>query len=144
MFALHIAVMERAVPQAESWAHARSAERPSTSYCHRDTGLHTDGTRRPLRLKCKARESSRRCGYILRAAAPEQAETSLESIATTEDSLAQPKKIRRVPGRQTYRPASFQELVKDATNSVKAAVGDGLTRMEVEFPALPGNIDGEG
>ncbi|CAL5219520.1 g1367 [Coccomyxa viridis] len=76
------------------------------------------------------------------AQAPEQAETSLESIATTEESLAQPERIRRVPGRQTYRPASFQVLVQDATNAVKAAVADGLTRLEVEFPALPGNIDG--
>lgn len=79
----------------------------------------------------------------MRAAAPEQAETSLESIATTQESLAQPERIRRVPGRQTYRPASFQVLVQDATNAVKAAVKDGLTRLEVEFPALPGNIDGE-
>jgi hypothetical protein len=97
-------------------------------------------------LRCKAKESKRACGgrCISRSAAPEHAETSLESIATTQDILAQPEKLRRVPGRQTYRPASFQELVKDAINSVKAAVGDGLTRMEVEFPALPGNIDGGG
>ena len=81
--------------------------------------------------------------HVVRAAVPEQAETSLESIATTEDSLAQPEKIRRMPGRQTYKPASFQVLVQDATNAVKAAVADGLTRVEVEFPALPGNIDGK-
>ena len=52
-------------------------------------------------------------------------------------------KKRRAPGRQTYRPSSFQELVNDATASVRAAIGDGLTRLEVEFPALPGNIDGK-
>lgn len=51
---------------------------------------------------------------------------------------------KRTPGRQTYRPASFGELVNDATLAVKAAVADGLTRMEVEFPPLPGNVDGEG
>ncbi|CAL8467622.1 g7160 [Coccomyxa elongata] len=37
---------------------------------------------------------------------------------------------------------THQELVNDATASVRAAIEDGLTRLEVEFPALPGNIDG--
>jgi hypothetical protein len=33
--------------------------------------------------------------------------------------------------------------VRDATNSVVAAIEDGVTLMEVEFPAVPANIDGE-
>lgn len=43
----------------------------------------------------------------------------------------------------TYRPESYAELVKDATKSVLAAIEDGVTLMEVEFPALPANIEGE-
>lgn len=41
----------------------------------------------------------------------------------------------------TYRPESYAELVKDATNSVVAAIEDGITLMEVEFPAVPANIE---
>ena len=137
--------MERTFAQSEVFSHVRSAGRASTSYCHRHAGPQAESTRWAFTGGCNStaphpRRSERQ---VLRAAAPEQAETSLESIATTEDALAQPEKIRKVPGRQTYRPASFQELVKDATTSVKTAMKDGLTRMEVEFPALPGNIDGE-
>lgn len=43
----------------------------------------------------------------------------------------------------TYRPESYAELVKDATKSVLAAIEDGVTLMEVEFPAVPANIEGE-
>ncbi len=139
--------MEKVLAQGEAWAQARCAGRASTSYCQRHSALHTDSTKWTYREALKLRRvdaSIRQCKrHVVRAAAPEQAETSLESIATTEDSLAQPEKIRRMPGRQTYKPASFQVLVQDATNAVKAAVADGLTRLEVEFPALPGNIDGK-
>ncbi len=142
---MHSQGMEKVSAQGEAWAQARCAGRTSTSYCHRHSGRHTESTRRPLREARKPRglRASHNKRQVLRAAAPEQAETSLESIATTEESLAQPERIRRAKGRQTYRPASFQVLVQDATNAVKAAVADGLTRLEVEFPALPGNIDGE-
>lgn len=44
----------------------------------------------------------------------------------------------------TYRPESYAELVKDATNSVMAAIENGVNLMEVEFPAVPANIDGKG
>jgi len=139
--------MEKVLAQGEAWAQARCAGRASTSYCQRHSALHTDSTKWTYREALKLRRldaSICQCKrHVVRAAAPEQAETSLESIATTEDSLAQPEKIRRMPGRQTYKPASFQVLVQDATNAVKAAVADGLTRLEVEFPALPGNIDGK-
>jgi hypothetical protein len=43
----------------------------------------------------------------------------------------------------TYRPESYAELVQDATKSVMAAIQDGINLMEVEFPAVPANIDGE-
>lgn len=45
------------------------------------------------------------------------------------------------PGRATYRPSSYSELVSDAVASIATAMGDGLTRMEVEFPAVS-NVDG--
>eukprot|EP00191_Tetraselmis_sp_GSL018_P000570 CAMPEP_0177597688 /NCGR_PEP_ID=MMETSP0419_2-20121207/11862_1 /TAXON_ID=582737 /ORGANISM="Tetraselmis sp., Strain GSL018" /LENGTH=317 /DNA_ID=CAMNT_0019089909 /DNA_START=328 /DNA_END=1281 /DNA_ORIENTATION=- len=42
----------------------------------------------------------------------------------------------------TYRPESFDELVEDACNSIQAGFQDGLKYMEVEFPPLPGQVDG--
>lgn len=44
-------------------------------------------------------------------------------------------------GRSTYRPSSYSELVQDAVAAVVAAMGDGLNRLEVEFPAVS-NVDG--
>jgi len=48
----------------------------------------------------------------------------------------------RAAGRMTYRPQSYAELVQDATKSVLTAIEDGIQLMEVEFPAIPTNIDG--
>lgn len=42
----------------------------------------------------------------------------------------------------TYRPASYQEMVADATRAITAALNDGLKRLEVEFPPVPVNIEG--
>jgi len=42
----------------------------------------------------------------------------------------------------TYRPQSFEEMVDDAAGSVKEGIAAGLTRMEVEFPPLPTQLDG--
>ncbi|KAK9816523.1 hypothetical protein WJX72_001521 [[Myrmecia] bisecta] len=41
-------------------------------------------------------------------------------------------------GRAVYNPKSFAELVRDASQAVYEAVTDGLNRLEVEFPPLPG------
>lgn len=43
----------------------------------------------------------------------------------------------------TYRPESYAEMVQDAARSVSAAIADGITRMEVEFPPVPVNVDGK-
>lgn len=43
----------------------------------------------------------------------------------------------------TYRPQSYAELVQDASKAVLSAIGDGVKLMEVEFPAVPVNIDGK-
>jgi hypothetical protein len=45
-------------------------------------------------------------------------------------------------GRMTYRPESYSELVGDAAAAMLQAVNAGVTRMEVEFPPIPTNIDG--
>lgn len=45
-------------------------------------------------------------------------------------------------GRMTYRPESYAELVADAAGALAAGVAAGLTRMEVEFPPIPTNVDG--
>jgi hypothetical protein len=44
-------------------------------------------------------------------------------------------------GRSTYRPNSYIELITDAVQSIKAGMAEGLTRMEVDFPAVAG-VDG--
>lgn len=48
----------------------------------------------------------------------------------------------RRSGRSTYRPSSYNELIDDASQAVLAGLQDGLTRMEVEFPAVS-NVDGK-
>ncbi|EFJ52145.1 hypothetical protein VOLCADRAFT_103166 [Volvox carteri f. nagariensis] len=45
-------------------------------------------------------------------------------------------------GRMTYKPLSYGEMVNDAVDSVVSAIGDNLKWLEVEFPALPTNVDG--
>eukprot|EP00803_Ostreobium_quekettii_P000530 evm.model.scf_1159.4 EVM.evm.TU.scf_1159.4 scf_1159:31393-34943(-) len=41
----------------------------------------------------------------------------------------------------TYKPESFDELVRDAVRAVSAAIEEGNRRLEVEFPPLPGSVD---
>jgi hypothetical protein len=49
----------------------------------------------------------------------------------------------RAQGRQTYKPPSFAVLIQDAANALVAAVDDGFNRLEIEFPVLPEDQDGE-
>lgn len=49
----------------------------------------------------------------------------------------------RAEGRSTYKPPSFAVLIQDASNAILAAIGDGFNRLEVEFPVLPEDQDGE-
>lgn len=44
----------------------------------------------------------------------------------------------RREGRSTYAPASYTEMCGDAYASVRDAMADGKTLIEVEFPAIPG------
>lgn len=47
------------------------------------------------------------------------------------------------PGKRAYyNPRSYTELVRDATRSAMTAVNDGYMRLEVEFPAIPGESVG--
>lgn len=48
----------------------------------------------------------------------------------------QSQKEDRSQGRSTYRPASFQILIDDASTAVLAGLEAGLTRMEVELPSV--------
>jgi hypothetical protein len=41
----------------------------------------------------------------------------------------------------TYYPSSYAELVGDAAQAVDSALGDGLRRLEVEFPPVPTGLD---
>jgi hypothetical protein len=68
---------------------------------------------------------------------------SRQRLTTACSAEPQAAKQEKAAGRMTYRPESYAELVQDATKSVMAAIQDGINLMEVEFPAVPANIDGE-
>ena len=50
--------------------------------------------------------------------------------------------VDRRAGRTTYRPSSYSELLGDAVEAIRVGLENGLTKMEVEFPAVA-NMDGE-
>ncbi|KAF5825741.1 hypothetical protein DUNSADRAFT_7229, partial [Dunaliella salina] len=60
--------------------------------------------------------------------------------ASAQEQQQQPM-TKSAGGRMTYRPQSFEEMVDDAAGSVKEGIAAGLTRMEVEFPPLPTQLD---
>lgn len=49
----------------------------------------------------------------------------------------------KLAGRSTYQPASFDEMVTDASNACVEAIKAGLSQLEVEFPPLPSSVDSE-
>lgn len=79
-----------------------------------------------------------------RRAALQQARRRRCAAAAEADSAAAAvPSAPSAPGRMTYRPESYNELVGDAAAALLKGVEAGLTRMEVEFPPIPTNIDGE-
>lgn len=46
-------------------------------------------------------------------------------------------------GRMTYKPASYAEIVSDAVKALQAAMADGHTLCEIEFPPVPSTTDGK-
>ena len=89
----------------------------------------------PLTWQCAA-PRARRLGPVPPPPPPAAACRGLPPPA---HALALP--ARPSTGRATYRPTSYSELVSDAVAAVAAAVNDGLSRLEVEFPAVS-NVDG--
>ncbi len=78
------------------------------------------------------------------AASADSSSSSSASASASASASSSPSSSRRSrAGRATYAPATFDELVDDASTALLAALDDGLTRIEVEFPALPGDKDGE-
>jgi hypothetical protein len=69
---------------------------------------------------------------------------STQHQRTVRCQAAEPAPAAKAAGRDRYRPQSYSELVEDASKSVLAAIEDGINLMEVEFPAVPTNIDGTG
>ncbi|KAI3429268.1 hypothetical protein D9Q98_005365 [Chlorella vulgaris] len=87
---------------------------------------HTSRAAAPVRRQSNhAAAAQQRCATLVRAQSTEQ----------------QGEVVDKRAGRSTYRPASYTELVDDAVAAVAVAVSDGLTRLEVEFPAVS-NVDG--
>jgi hypothetical protein len=64
-------------------------------------------------------------------------------VSAGQQSAAAPLARPPADGRPTYAPPTFTALVADATASLAAALQDGKKLVEVEFPALPGDKDGE-
>jgi Domain of unknown function (DUF1995) len=95
------------------------------------TSLCSPSVQLQRRLHCRKQRSQnqRSQSLLCKAAAQEQAETTSSASSS------------KASGRETYRPESFQELVQDATDSIVAALQKGLTKLEVEFPPLPSNVD---
>lgn len=83
---------------------------------------------------------SRTLGPALRPRVSRRAHPSTVTLCTTEGSevVADDKSA----GRMTYKPATFKVMVDDAAGSIQKAMEDGLNRLEVEFPPLPGSVDG--
>ena len=76
------------------------------------------------------------------AAASADSSPSSSASASAAPASSQSASRRSRAGRATYAPATFDELVDDASTALLAALDDGLKRIEVEFPALPGDKDG--
>ena len=72
----------------------------------------------------------------------QQARRSRSGRLSAAQAEANAASERSAGGRPTYRPSTYTELVNDACQAIEAALEDGLTRMEVEFPAVS-NIDSE-
>jgi len=53
-------------------------------------------------------------------------------------ALSERASDERADGRATYAPESYSEMCRDAFASVRDCLEDGKTRIEVEFPAIPG------
>lgn len=82
------------------------------------------------------------------SSSPAAASAAANSSASSSSSASAPSapsspSSRSRAGRATYAPETFDELVDDASAALLAALDDGLKRVEVEFPALPGDKDGE-
>lgn len=73
-----------------------------------------------------------RLEYLSTSASADEPTTSASSRAV----------LDRSAGRMTYKPLSYGEMVTDAVEAVLTAIDDGVKWLEVEFPALPTNIDG--
>lgn len=76
------------------------------------------------------------------AASADSSSSSSSSASSSAAAAASTSSRRSRAGRATYAPATFDELVDDASAALLAALDDGLRRVEVEFPALPGDKDG--
>ncbi|GLC38956.1 hypothetical protein PLESTB_000465400 [Pleodorina starrii] len=82
--------------------------------------------------QCSFSRIAGRCDRLAARAGPNEPTTSASNRAVLDKSA----------GRMTYKPLSYGEMVNDAVESVMAAIGDGVKWLEVEFPALPTNVDG--
>ena len=145
--ALSTGVGARTTPAAA--AQRTAAVAPVASSSSSSSTSSSSTRRRKLQSPRKARSSSSpvsspASSSAAAASADSSASSSSSSSASASASAsAAPSPSRRSrAGRATYAPATFDELVDDASAALLAALDDGLKRIEVEFPALPGDKDG--
>ncbi|PNH12421.1 hypothetical protein TSOC_000679 [Tetrabaena socialis] len=94
---------------------------------------------RPAR--CARRQQVGRTQQVIERRGSSVARATPADGATNHATRARPL-LDKSAGRMTYKPLSYGELVNDAVDSVATAINDGLKWLEVEFPALPTNVDG--
>ncbi|XP_047080695.1 protein LPA3-like [Lolium rigidum] len=73
-----------------------------------------------------------------RLAAPSRRRRALSVRAEAAKEVEEPVELKA--GVAVYKPRSYEVLVSDAARSLAAAIDDGRTRLEIEFPPLPSSI----
>jgi hypothetical protein len=75
-----------------------------------------------------------------RQGVPTRVMTSSKSMRGVRAAASAPERTteERLDGRASYAPESYTAMCQDAYASVRDCLKDGKTRIEVEFPAIPG------
>ena len=94
------------------------------------------GTCRASRLRAQGRPT----------AAPTRISRGAPCAAVPSDTAASQAAVSNSggskAGRMTYKPASYAVIVSDAVKALQAAMADGQTLCEIEFPPVPSTTDG--
>eukprot|EP00873_Tetraselmis_striata_P001072 jgi/Tetstr1/421336/TSEL_012307.t1 len=74
---------------------------------------------------------------------PHHQERVVLRCEATNASSSSDAQVTNKPGaRMLYAPASYDVLIQDACTAIQAGIANGLDHLEVEFPPVPGQVDG--